>query len=70
MADHYQVLGVGRDSSVDEIKKVYRKLAREYHPDIIKAQGKDENYLKEATAKTQEINFAYEMIKKSHSEKI
>ena len=34
MADLYDTLGVHRDSSFDEIKKAYRKLAREYHPDV------------------------------------
>ena len=34
MADLYETLGVHRDSSFDEIKKAYRKLAREYHPDV------------------------------------
>ena len=65
--DAYKVLGVSPNDSLETIKKAYRKLVREYHPDIIKAQGKDENYLKEATAKTQEINSAYEMIKKARS---
>lgn len=70
LKDAYSLLGVQENDSMDEIKKAYRKLVREYHPDIIKAQGKDENYLKEATLKTQEINAAYEMIKKSRSENI
>lgn len=61
----YTLLGITAEATNDEVKKAYRALVREYHPDIIKSQGASEEYLKEATEKVQEINAAYEMIKKS-----
>ncbi|MCF6310472.1 MAG: TerB family tellurite resistance protein [Sulfurimonas sp.] len=64
IADAYKLLGVSESDDISVIKKAYRKQIREYHPDIIKSQGKDEAYMQKATAKTQEINQAYEMIKK------
>ena len=63
--DAYKILGVNKNDDMSMIKKAYRMLVRKYHPDIIKSQGKDEAYMKEATAKTQEINQAYEMIKEA-----
>ncbi|MDQ7045759.1 MAG: DnaJ domain-containing protein [Sulfurimonas sp.] len=63
IADAYAILGVNENDEMSVIKKAYRKLVRQYHPDIIKSQGKSDAYMKEATAKTQEINQAYEMIK-------
>lgn len=61
--DAYKILGVSQNDDMDTIKKAYRNLVKQYHPDIIKSQGKDESYMKKATEKTQEINQAYEMIK-------
>lgn len=51
--DYYQILGVGRSASKDDIRRAYRKLAHEYHPD--KGGGGDE-------AKFREINEAYEVL--------
>jgi len=63
--DHaYTLLGITSDTHNEGIKKAYRAKVREFHPDIIKSQGASEEYLKEATVKVQEINAAYEMIKK------
>ena len=56
MADPYQVLGVSPDASDEEIKRAYRKLAKQYHPD---ANPGDEY----AARKMQEINDAYDRIK-------
>jgi curved DNA-binding protein len=50
----YETLGVSENSSADEIKKAYRKLARKYHPDV----NKDES----AIDKFKEINAAYEVL--------
>jgi len=63
LEEAYKVLGVNESDDMNVIKKTYRKLVRQYHPDIIKSQDKDEAYMEEATAKTQEINQAYEIIK-------
>ena len=65
LEEAYKVLGVNENDDMDSIKKNHRKLVREYHPDIIVSQDKDEKYIEEATAKMQEINEAYKIIKAS-----
>jgi molecular chaperone DnaJ len=44
--DHYKVLGVPRKATADEIKKAYRKLARQYHPDKNPGDAKSEERFK------------------------
>jgi len=53
--DYYQTLGVSKDASKDEIKKAYRKLARQYHPDM---NPDDPN----AEARFKEVNEAHEVL--------
>ena len=53
--DFYEVLGVSRDASDDEIKKAYRKLAKQYHPDVNPGD-------KKAESKFKEIGEAYEIL--------
>jgi curved DNA-binding protein len=53
--DYYEILGVERNASAEDIKKAYRKLARKYHPDVSKEAGAEEKF--------KEIGEAYETLK-------
>ena len=53
--DYYAILGVPRDASDEDIKKAFRKLARQYHPDVAKDK-------KTAEEKFKETNEAYEVL--------
>ncbi len=54
--DYYDVLGVSRDASIDEIKKAYRRLALKHHPD------KNKEHPKEAEEKFKDLSEAYEVL--------
>ncbi|HEY4367864.1 MAG TPA: DnaJ C-terminal domain-containing protein [Steroidobacteraceae bacterium] len=53
--DYYKIMGVARDAKADEIKRVYRRLARKYHPDVSKEA--------DAENKFKEVQEAYEVLK-------
>jgi DnaJ like chaperone protein len=65
LEDAYAALGVGSDVDNKDLKRAYRKLMSENHPDKLIAQGVPEDMVKLATERSQEIQAAYEMIKKS-----
>ncbi len=52
--DYYEILGVSRDASKEDVKRAYRRLARKYHPDVNKEPGAEERF--------KEINRAYEVL--------
>jgi len=54
MRSYYEILGISKGSSVDEVKKAYRNLARKHHPDVDKSQGAEQRF--------KEINEAYQVL--------
>lgn len=63
----YDVLGLHKSCSDAELKKAYRKLLSQHHPDKLVSKGLPEEMMKIATDKTREIKEAYELIKRHRS---
>jgi|GEM_PF-2154556 len=61
---YYNTLKCTHEDSDEQIKKSYRELAKQYHPDSINSKGLAEDFLEFASSKFKEINIAYEAIKK------
>jgi DnaJ like chaperone protein len=61
----YQILGISKTASDAEVKKAYRRLMSQHHPDKLIAKGLPEEMIKLATEKTQQIKAAYEQVKES-----
>ena len=63
----YNILGINPQVPNDEIKKVYRKLAMEHHPDRVISRGLPEEFVKMANKKFAEIQNAYDLICKDRN---
>lgn len=66
--DAYKALGVGKESSDQEVKRAYRKLMSQYHPDKLMGQGVPEDMIAVATEQAQEVQVAYDLITKSRKQ--
>lgn len=64
----YEALGVSAETNDADIKKAYRKLMSQYHPDKLIGQGLPEDMIKAATERSQEIQTAYDLIKKARGQ--
>ena len=65
MNDPYEILGVNHNATDDQIKKAYKKLARNYHPDNFATSSEDKK--KQAEERMKDINAAYDSIKEERS---
>lgn len=64
LEEAYEILGVQKTASDAAVKKAYRRLMNQHHPDKLVAKGLPDEMMKLATEKTQEIKQAYELVKK------
>ena len=65
LADAYQALGLRSDVGDDSLKRAYRKLMSENHPDKLMSKGVPDEMIKLATARSQEISTAYQVIREA-----
>lgn len=65
LEDAYKALGISKDSTDQEVKKAYRKLISQYHPDKLIGQGVPADMIAVATRQSQEVQVAYDLIEKS-----
>jgi DnaJ like chaperone protein len=63
LEDAYQVLGISADAPDGEVKKAYRRLTNQHHPDKLVAKGMPEEMIQLANEKTQEIRSAWERVR-------
>ena len=61
--DAFEVLGLSKNASFDEVKARYKELVRQYHPDILMGRGESKEVIERSTKKLQEINEAYGRLK-------
>ena len=68
IADAYKILGVTKDMTLEEIKKVYRVKRKEFHPDALISKGLPEELIEKAKEKFIEIQAAFEIIEKEKND--
>ena len=61
--DAFEVLGLSKNASLDEVKARYKELVRQYHPDILMGRGESQEVIERSPKKLQEINEAYGRLK-------
>jgi DnaJ like chaperone protein len=62
--DPYQMLGLTRQASDEEVRLAWRKLMRENHPDSLASRGVPQEFVKRATEQVAQINAAWDRIKR------